>query len=132
MKTYDFSKAKQLIKENAENLVSASLGMHEDWGWTAQTIWENGEFKHELPENADEMEEQYIKARKKGLRMYLSEKDENGLSKSNPEYDKFTKHEIAGIYGSIWATPTIKLIFKNGEEIMYDCYKLENSRALSE
>ena len=81
MKTYDFSKAKQLIKENAENLVSASLGMHEDWGWTAQTIWENGEFKHELPENADEMEEQYIKARKKGLRMYLSEKDENGLSK---------------------------------------------------
>ena len=56
MKTYDFLKAKQLISENAENLVSASLGMHEDWAWTAETIWENGEFKHELPENADEMD----------------------------------------------------------------------------
>ena len=121
MKTYDFSKAKQLIKENAENLVNASLGMCEDWGWTAQTIWRNGEFEHELPENADEMEEKYIEACKNGLRMYLE--DENGLTKSNPEYDKFTKHEIAGIYGSTWATPTIELIFNNGEEIMHDCYK---------
>ena len=127
MKTYDFSKAKQLISENAENLVSASLGMHEDWAWTAQIIWENGEFKHELPENADEMQEKFIEARKKGLSMFLSEKDENGLSEFNPEYDKFTKHVIAGIYGSSWATPTLELIFNDGEKRMHACYKGESS-----
>lgn len=48
MKNYDFNKAKQLIEENKENLESASLGMHEDWFWTAETIWENGEYKKEL------------------------------------------------------------------------------------
>ena len=45
MKNYNFNKAKQLIAENAENLESASLGMREDWFWTAETVWENGEYK---------------------------------------------------------------------------------------
>ena len=131
MKTYDFSKAKQLISENAENLVSASLGMHEDWAWTAETIWENGNYKRELPDNADEMNEQFIEARKNGLSMFLADKDENGLSKFNPEYDKLTKHEIAGIYGSTWATPAIELIFKDGEKEMHACYKGESSGSRS-
>lgn len=48
MKNYNFNKAKQLIAENSENLESASLGMHEDWFWTAETIWENGNYKTEL------------------------------------------------------------------------------------
>ena len=48
MKNYNFNKAKQLIAENLENLESASLGMHEDWFWTAETVWENGEYKNEL------------------------------------------------------------------------------------
>ena len=30
MKNYDFKKAKQLIEENKENLISAYLGMHEE------------------------------------------------------------------------------------------------------
>ena len=50
MKNYDFKKAKQLIAENETNLESASLGMHEDWFWTAETVWENGEFKQQLNE----------------------------------------------------------------------------------
>lgn len=93
MRTYDFLKAKQLISENAENLVSASLGMHEDWAWTAETIWENGNYKSDFPT------------------------DEAALE----------KHEIAGINGSTWATPTIELIFKDGEERMHACYKGESS-----
>jgi hypothetical protein len=36
---YDYQKAKRLILDEAENLESASLGMREDWGWTADTIW---------------------------------------------------------------------------------------------
>jgi len=48
MKNYNFNKAKQLIAENSENLKSASLGMHEDWFWTAKTVWENGNYKIEL------------------------------------------------------------------------------------
>jgi hypothetical protein len=38
MKNYNFDKAKQLISEHPDT-VSASLGMHEDWCWTAEEIW---------------------------------------------------------------------------------------------
>ena len=47
MKTYDFNKAKSLI-ENTPNVESASLGMHEDWFWTAETVYEDGKFTTEL------------------------------------------------------------------------------------
>ena len=127
MRTYDFLKAKQLISENAENLVSASLGMHEDWAWTAETIWENGEYKRDIPDNAEELENTYREKRKAGMSMFLSEKDENGLSKSNPEFSECTKHHIGGIYGSSWATPVIELVFKNGDEKMIPCYNGERS-----
>jgi hypothetical protein len=51
MKYYDFEKAKETIKSYLKDnrgygkLISASLGMQEDWFWTADTIWENGKFK---------------------------------------------------------------------------------------
>ena len=48
MKNYNFEKAIELIKENIDNLESASLGMHEDWCWTAESIWEDGKFKEEF------------------------------------------------------------------------------------
>lgn len=44
---YDYQKAKKLIQESV-GLASASLGMAEDWFWTGETVWENGEFKKEL------------------------------------------------------------------------------------
>lgn len=50
MKTYDFNEAKSLI-ENTSNLESASLGMHEDWLWTAESVYEDGEFTIELNED---------------------------------------------------------------------------------
>ena len=45
---YDFAKAKKIIDENAENIVSAALGMACDWFWTADTVWEDGEYKVDL------------------------------------------------------------------------------------
>ncbi len=87
MKNYDYSKAKELIEKHSSDLQEASLGMHEDWGWTAETIWEDGEYKKNLDE----------------------------------------KPEIAGISGSRWATPTIELIFKDGNEKMIPCFVGENS-----
>jgi hypothetical protein len=87
MKKYDFDKAKQLIAENEDNLENASLGMHEDWFWTAETVWENGKFSQEL--NNETM--------------------------------------IGGINGSCWATPAIKLSFKDGSQKMIECSDGENS-----
>ena len=111
MKKYNFIKAKQLIDKHKDNLERASLGMHEDWFWTAETIWENGEYKRELPDNADEINEAYIQARKNGMSL-LS--DDANLYK-----DKIL---IAGIYESYWATPTLRLIFKDGTDKMISCH----------
>ena len=48
MKNYNFKKAKELIENSKDCIISASLGMHEDWFWTAETIWENGKYTREL------------------------------------------------------------------------------------
>lgn len=47
MKTYDFNKAMRLI-ENTPNVERAILGLREDWFWTAETVYEDGQFKIEL------------------------------------------------------------------------------------
>ena len=44
MKKYDFKKAHDFIEAEKEVLAEATLGMHEDWFWTAETVWENGEY----------------------------------------------------------------------------------------
>ncbi|HEM3626024.1 TPA: hypothetical protein U1C37_000410 [Streptococcus suis] len=45
---YDFKKAKSLIEAERENIESAYLGMREDWYWTAESVYENGEFTVDL------------------------------------------------------------------------------------
>lgn len=132
MKKYDYQKAKHIINESKDCLKSASLGMHEDWFWTAETIFEDGQFKKELPDNADELEAAFIEARKNGLSMFLEGKDENGLPKLNPEYEKYQTHKIGGLYGSDWATPTLQLIYKDGDEKMIACYKYEGDELMTE
>ena len=37
-KKYDFKKALQIVNEKKELLSDASLGMSEDWSWTAESI----------------------------------------------------------------------------------------------
>lgn len=46
---YDFKKAKELIKSE-KKAVSASIGMLEDWYWTAENVWKEGEFTQNLDE----------------------------------------------------------------------------------
>lgn len=87
MKKYDFAKARDLIEAEKEILTEAILGMHEDWFWTGETVWENGEYAVNLA----------------------------------------TVAEIAGISGSSWATPVIKLIYNDGKERFLECYKGESS-----
>jgi hypothetical protein len=127
MKTYDYKRTREIIEQYKEDLVDASLGMHEDWFWTATVVWEGGEYKHALPDNADEMEKAFRSARSNGMGGFLDEKDERGIAKFNPEYDDHTKHCVAGIYGSYWATPTLQLRFKDGSEKMIEVSKGETA-----
>jgi hypothetical protein len=54
MKHYDYDKAKSIIKENkSKGLVEASLGMKEDWYWTAETIWNDGKYVMVLKEKTE-------------------------------------------------------------------------------
>lgn len=54
MKYYDYKKAKETIKNYLKDhrgygkLLSASLGMEEDWNWTGTTIWLNGKYIEKL------------------------------------------------------------------------------------
>ena len=96
--------------------------LHWECTKTAEKIWENGEYKRDLPDNADELQSNLEEARKNGLSMFLDKKNDDGFYKSNPEYDKYTTHLISGIYGSGWATPVIQLCFKNGTEKMIECH----------
>lgn len=123
MKYYDYKKARRLIEANKENLSSANLGMHEDWFWTAQPVWEDGEYKHDLPDDADERHEAFIREKKSGeLNMFLEEKDSRGISKLNPKFFAMGSYTISGIYGSVWATPVIQLCFRDGSDKMIECH----------
>ena len=53
MADYDFKLAKEIVNKLTELdvLEEASLGMHEDWYWTAKTIWSDGKFSVELNED---------------------------------------------------------------------------------
>jgi hypothetical protein len=44
MAKYDFKKAKKIIEDKMGEISSASLGMHEDWFWTAEQVFIDGEF----------------------------------------------------------------------------------------
>lgn len=111
MKYYNFARAKRLIKENKSNLESASLGMHEDWFWTAQPIWENGQYQMSLPSNVSALKqnEEYKAKRKAGIGLF------------DKEMEKYSSHLIAGLFGSDWATPTLQMRFKDGTEKFIEC-----------
>ena len=48
MKKYDFISAKVYIDTNVANIKEATLGIFEDWFWTASTVYENGEYLKDL------------------------------------------------------------------------------------
>ena len=48
MADYDFELAGKLVQKYSDLLEEASLGMAEDWYWTAETIYEEGKFTDTL------------------------------------------------------------------------------------
>ena len=51
MRVYNFKKAKEVIENYKDmGLKFASLGMKEDWSWTAEIVWANGKFTQILNE----------------------------------------------------------------------------------
>lgn len=79
---YDFKKAKDLIEAEREDIAKAYLGMCEDWFWTADTVFEDGEYVVDLD----------------------------------------TVEKIAGIAGSTWETPTLKIIYKDDYSKTVPCH----------
>lgn len=51
MSKYDYKLAKEFIMQNKEVIKEASLGMAEDWFWTAETVYEDGKFLIDLDKN---------------------------------------------------------------------------------
>ena len=51
MANYDFISIKEFIEKHKEHIAEVSLGMHEDWFWTAETVFQDGDYTKELNEN---------------------------------------------------------------------------------
>lgn len=124
MRYYDYNLAKKIINKltNLTEVDEVVMGMHEDWFWTAQTVWEEGKYLHPLPENADELEE---KVKQENPPFFETEKDENNLPILNKRREELTKHQINGVYGSSWATPVLSVRFADGTEKVFNCYKVK-------
>lgn len=126
MRYYDYKKAKALIEAHQHEITSASLGVAEDWFWTATTVWENGEWKHELflgdveahhKAYFDELKYQLEGVTDGSARIDIR----SAVAKSHGQ------HEISGLCGSSWATPTLLLTFANEVEKKYDVFFGEKS-----
>jgi hypothetical protein len=114
MKHYDFKKAFQFIEERKENIQSALLGMHEDWFWTADSIFDNGEYTKEL--FLGDLESENCK---------YNEAAKNREANGEMIWDVMKRYAhilINGVNGSNWGTPTLNVVYKNGEDEMIPCY----------
>ena len=50
MKYYDYKTVYEYIEKNKEAIEEVSLGMQEDWGWTSETVYSNGDYLVNLAE----------------------------------------------------------------------------------
>ena len=127
MKNYNYDLAIKIVNtfNELDLLDEASMGMHEDWFWTAQAVWKDGEWQVNLlsNEDADKMYEEFIEKRKNGLRIFLD--------KCNPEYEKYSSCQLGGLRGSDWATPVIQVNLKDGTEKTFNCFIGENEVAIT-
>lgn len=87
MKNYNCKKIKALASAEIDTI---ELGMREDWGWTAETVYEDGKFNIDL----------------------------SGETVS-----------IAGISGSIWATPVAEIEYKDGRTEIVEVWKDDGDNA---
>lgn len=85
MLIYNTEQIRSYIENHKSEIESVTLGMEEDWFWTADAVYRDGQYLANL--NADTV-------------------------------------NIAGIIGSVWATPTMLVTFKSGHEKTICCAKL--------
>lgn len=106
MKFYNYELAKTIVETflSLDVLDSATLGIHEDWWWSAETIFEDERWVADLCSN-EELE-------------YAYENREHPFADSHPFLDKL----INGLGGSIWATPVLSVNFKDGTNKTFECY----------
>jgi len=117
MKTYDFDLVKRIIEElykTDDPVNSAMLGMHEDWFWTAETIYEDGKWLKEFPINKD--------ADKRYLEFEGKERSYTSIEEHREAFDTVKDTCIAGLRGSSWATPVLQVTLKSGKERTFKCY----------
>lgn len=51
MKKYNANFIKNYIEQHKEEIIRVHCGMREDWSWTAETIFENGELSSDYDWN---------------------------------------------------------------------------------
>ena len=119
MKLYDFDLVKQIIKQfnDLGMLHEATLGMQEDWVFSAEQIWFNGKYIKEFPDNWKERQDEYEAQRWDEL----SEKHQS-LTELFDDYDDVL---VAGITGSAWATPVIEILLDDSQTFVFDCSRGE-------
>jgi hypothetical protein len=83
MKYYSMEKIRDFVAKSEKPIKSVSVGMKEDWGWTAVEIYRKGKFT----------------ANVNGKRL-----------------------KVAGIEGSTWATPVMRVEYKGGILETIECY----------
>lgn len=115
MKYYDYNKARSIIAEYQSTLKTSSLGIREDWCWTAETIWEDGKYSKHLFEgdivSQSKIHRDVLAKRLEGI------KDWKERFAIRDEFSKeFGDIDIAGICGSAWGTPQLMLEFQDGTQ----------------
>lgn len=83
MKYYSTEKIRDFVAKSKKPIKAVSVGMKEDWGWTADEIYRKGKFI----------------ANVSGKRL-----------------------EVAGIEGSTWATPVMRVEYVGGSHEIVECY----------
>lgn len=121
MKHYNFELARRIIDKlvSLDVLETATLGMHEDWFWTAEEIWSEGKYKKDIILNNEDfirVHTEYIDKRKSGMSMLSN------------EFNDYLPILIGGIAGSDWATPTLQVELKDGTTKNFNCYLLDNEQ----
>jgi len=119
MKLFDFKLAKQIIKQfdDLGMLKYATLGVQEDWSCCSEAIWDNGKYVKDILDNCEERQEEYQQQR------YNESSDKyETLTELFDVYDDIL---VAGITGSVWATPVIEIVLNDNQTFVFDCSRGE-------
>jgi len=115
---YDYNKARELIEQFKP--VRATLGMREDWSWTAKDVYEDGRFIVDL------FGGDIVKTNAEcDAELAAALKDvTDGAARLDllVSVQKKYGHALQGICGSCWATPSLRMEFADGAERHFECF----------